>query len=377
MKKFTFFAIAALAGLSAAAQQRVAVPGKRVPVEKAGLMKGATAAAKTTATDTIQGAVNFPGQYLDSLIAYSVDPSQGDYGYIFGTNSYKDSCFAERFDFRTGDTTAKVLAVITYFSGTYSPSTTKTINLRVWNQAGRTAFPNQTKWFYSGLPGTVLATQNVSIKNLGINIGSGTDSFKYTAFTTPMAALSDTFFVGYDMNYNPNALAGDTIGLFSTVDGARFSPYDYLSGTDTIVNVRNATHYGGSGSAWHDNAYENFGIGNHLAIFPVVVRQYGLGGGGGTAVTPVRKNSLAWYGHYPNPATDVLNISMSLDKASDVTITVMSLEGRILSNTTESKLTPGDHVLPLSISNLPAGTYTYLLRTNGMDGVASQFTVVR
>ncbi len=112
--------------------------------------------------------------------------------------------------------------------------------------------------------------------------------------------------------------AGDTIGLQSTLDGDRFASILFVQAGDTMVNVKNCTQY--SDNKWHDNAVDNFGLSQHLAVFPIVVRQFGMG------VEPISNKGFSLFGHFPNPASNVLNVKIGLNKSDDVELAAWQRE---------------------------------------------------
>jgi hypothetical protein len=318
--------------------------------------------------DTIYGKLNFSSAQLsaDSLASYRVDSSPYDSGYIFGPNVYGDKGFAERFDFNGTDSSVKVIGTYAIFDGRYNTSTTKTINVRVWNQSAKVPFTGRPKLFLDAYPGTVLTTQVVSIKNLGINQTSTNDSLKYIAFTAPTLNLKDSFYVGYDMNYAFNTLAGDTITVKSTRNGYRYVPIYFLQGTDTVLNVKNAAQY--NDGTWHDIATDDFQVDVHLCFFPVlVVRGLGIDG--------ITKNSLVFHGTFPNPSNTTTNVKFELKRGADVTIQIADMSGRIITTQQHKALAVGMHDLPVNVSALAAGNYICLIRTSDNDGLGVQMTV--
>ncbi len=321
--------------------------------------------------DTIKGKINFPSSQLndDSLIAYRADSAPFDSGYAFGTNAYGDKGFAERFDYNGKDSGLIVLGTYSIFDGRYTANTTKQVNFKVWTQ-GAVTNAGRTHLFMNGLPTTVLTTQSVSIKNLGINMTGKTDSLVYTKFGTATAILKDSFFVGYDITYAFNSLAGDTIGIKTTRDGYRYANYYFVTGADTTINVKNAAQY--SDNSWHDNAFSNYQLGLHYCIFPVLVVKYNSTGVGG-----VTHNNLTFFGHSPNPAATSSTVHFSLKKNADVTITLNDMTGRTIRTVNYPNQSVGNHDAPLDLSALPAGDYMYVLRTSDGDGMASQLTVTK
>lgn len=61
---------------------------------------------------------------------------------------------------------------------------------------------------------------------------------------------------------------------------------------------------------------------------------------------------------YPNPATDLLNIDLTLSNESIVKMELYDLSGRLVYSNYSGRLRMGDHDLSLEVSGLRAGTYT-------------------
>jgi hypothetical protein len=212
----------------------------------------------------------------------------------------------------------------------------------------------------------LFASQNIPVTNLGIG-QTGTASFTTNYFTPASASINDTFFLGYTANFNLSS--GDTIGVKTTIDGYRYAPYySTNSNNDTIINVKNASQE--SGNTWVDNAFENFQLGNHLVILPILKIDYL------TSVSGVSKNNFTLFGNYPNPAINSTNIKISLKRAADVTVSVTDMNGRVISSFTKQMGT-GEQIIPLETTQLATGNYIYVVRTSEGDGLAATFSVAK
>jgi len=298
----------------------------------------------------------------DTLTYYSVAP---DSGYITGTNAFGDMGFAELYDINGADSNVQVIGVVSTFGGTVNPASTKTVNFKVWDQGAQTMLTPTI--FLSGLPQNVLDSVQIPLTQLGIS--PSYDTTKAFFFANPTAAISNSFFVGYNINYSYAALNGDTIALLCTINGERTSPLYNVSGTDTIINVQNATQY--SDNSWNDNATANFFLYDNLAIYPIVVIHYA------TDVKAVTNRGLSFYGNYPNPASDNTNIQFSLSNNADVTIQLIDLGGHVINTIQQNNLTSGTHVVPVSTSGLAAGNYIYTLHSSNGGAIASMLSIVR
>ncbi len=288
-----------------------------------------------------------------------------DSGFLYGTNAFGDKGFAERFDFSSHDSSVQVIGMGAFFTGTYNAATTKTINLKVWSVGPRTLLGGHV--YSSGYPNTVLAQRNVSIKNLGINPAGTGDTIKFFSFTAPTPLISQSFFAGYDINYNFSALGGDTINLISSDDGERISDPLLFEGQDTILNVQNAVMF--DDNSWNDDLFENSGISHNLFVFPIVVSRTP------TSVPMLSKNELSFYGAYPNPAQNTANIKYVLNKDADVTVSVMDITGRLVQTVQQPKQFAGEHLASINTAVLPAGDYIYVLKTSRGSVIGSKLTV--
>ena len=66
---------------------------------------------------------------------------------------------------------------------------------------------------------------------------------------------------------------------------------------------------------------------------------------------------------FPNPCTDVLHVSFTLDHKSDVQVSLLSMTGQIVANRKMGYANSGDVIL--NIAALPAGIYTCMLYADG------------
>jgi hypothetical protein len=213
-------------------------------------------------------------------------------------------------------------------------------------------------------------------------------------FPQPTGSLSgSSFFAGYTMYYNflspDSGSAGiDTIGLECTINGNRISGqytvsarwYDTVTYDtthiiidtfyDTTVIVQNATLW--QDGQWHDNFTQNDSLFNDLAIYPIVVAGFPNG------VKGVSKNTLTFYGNYPNPATENTElIHFSLNSAQNIDLLVYTLTGTEVDHISLGDAPAGDQLLKLDVSHYAAGQYIYLLRTGSGDGFGGKIVVAR
>lgn len=68
---------------------------------------------------------------------------------------------------------------------------------------------------------------------------------------------------------------------------------------------------------------------------------------------------------YPNPTSDILNITVKLDTKSSATVVVKNMFGQTVLETPATQLNNGFNTIQLNLSNLANGLYTYTVTTNG------------
>ena len=237
--------------------------------------------------------------------------------------------------------------------------------LYVWNAGAPIAL--RSTFQYSGFPGAGLDSISVPFLDLGIN--SSADTFKSFIFATPTAFLTNTFFVGYTLNYTWGATNGDTIGLQETLQGERTTPAITVTSGDTTVNDQ-AVCYVPIAGGWFDNGYD-LGLMSDYFVFPIVIANVTEG------VQGITKNNLTFFGNYPNPAVDQTNIKFSLATSTDVTISIMDMAGHTINTIAEKNLAAGVNVIPVNTSAMASGDYLYLVRTAGNTGIAGKMTIIK
>ncbi|PZF72422.1 T9SS type A sorting domain-containing protein [Taibaiella soli] len=372
MKKFILLTLAGAISFGSFAQNRVAPKApqtKSTLTQKTAVSSNAMLQRTTNTFDT--ASINYI-QSTDTVTLYG----ESGFGAYYGLNVLGLNGYAERFDVANSDTSVSVLGVVARFGGMYNTASTKTVTFRVWNQSAPVAIDANNSLI--GLPDNVMGSSNaISVKNLGMGNGAAPDTAKIYALTTPTAYMTTPFFVGYEVPYDTLQISGDTLGLYSTIDGERHTGLGYVSNGDTTYITQNVIK--APNNQWYDNYLEVYNIYNHLYIYPVVSIQMAdtTGGGGTTGVPSVTKGNLTFFGNYPNPAVNNTNIKFSLKNTTDITIQILDMNGRVLNTINQSKLGAGDHVINVETSSLAAGNYIYTMTTGGGDRLASQMSVVK
>lgn len=378
MKKLVLIALAAATGFSANAQiaEKTNATLRKASSERTSVLVPTSeinGTFKTTGlSDTLNYLNNASTQLFDTSVVYTLDVvSPADTGYLFGYNAFGSDAFAEKFDFDFApDTTFQIIGIRSRWAGTVNPASTKTINFTIWKQGIPQSYQGSTTTLLEGLPDAVQKTEAVSIKALGIG-NANPDTVKNFYFATPLTGVNYNFYVGYEANYTWNNLNGDTIALRSTRNGYGLGTWYYgtTSTNDTILLDRNAMRIN---NIWVDLAFD-LGFDLNLSVVPIVQ----FSSNNIDAVGGLSRNDLTFYGHFPNPAVNSTNIKFSLDKMADVTIQLTDMSGRVISTTKQSKLNPGEHIIPLETSSLTAGNYVYSLYTSNGGAIAAKLTVVK
>ena len=93
-------------------------------------------------------------------------------------------------------------------------------------------------------------------------------------------------------------------------------------------------------------------------------------------VTTEQSISFAITKLYPNPASDVLNITLTLPQAEEVTLELYDISGRVVANKEIALNTPGEFTEQLDVSGLANVVYT-LRVTQGSVSASERAVVVR
>lgn len=94
-------------------------------------------------------------------------------------------------------------------------------------------------------------------------------------------------------------------------------------------------------------------------------------------VTSVTENTIAVNtALFPNPANQVVNLQYTLTQASEMTVNVMDLTGRVMTSMNIGTQAMGNYSQELNIANYPAGIYTLQI-VSGNAVTSKKLTVVR
>ncbi len=334
-------------------------------------VKPALKGADTVYSDTITYWNNKNAQ-IDSAGFYLYSQVYQDEGYTFGTNIVNDMGYAELYDVNVpGDTTIQILGLLSAWHGIVQPGSAKYVTFKVWGQDNTLYLQNDSNYI-QGFPGAAKYSQSMPITQLQVGNYTSPDTIPViTWFTSPVTHVTNSFFVGSEINYNWNTIAGDTITLDATPQGnavgvGQHHPDLSLPGS-TVYTPRNAIEV--TSGTWQDCFYD-YGYKVNLSIIPIIQYKHPLGIG-------ITKNNLTFFGNYPNPATNYTNISFALKNAADVTITIMDMQGKSIGIIQRPSLNAGAHAVQVQTAGMAAGNYIYMVRTSDGDGMAGRLTVTR
>ncbi len=79
---------------------------------------------------------------------------------------------------------------------------------------------------------------------------------------------------------------------------------------------------------------------------------------------------------YPNPFSDVTNVSFTNDKASDFTVMVYNMQGALSATLMNGRLDGGNHTLSIKAGDLPSGIYQVVVK-NGKSVSTAKVVLIR
>lgn len=86
----------------------------------------------------------------------------------------------------------------------------------------------------------------------------------------------------------------------------------------------------------------------------------------GTGINNAKNNLFEVTGNYPNPFSGNTSFDLSLNKSSDVKVTVSNLLGQVISSEVSS-LSAGKHTLNINAEGLASGIYMFTVNAGGFD----------
>jgi hypothetical protein len=181
-----------------------------------------------------------------------------------------------------------------------------------------------------------------------ISAGSttGVNSQCYGVFD-PM--YNNFLYTYYNDNANTLPYVVKSMGSISTDDAYFFQPnYRELSSASAVPmnpRVDMSISRANAAFAWNDNSN---------SMFDAEWSTVGISENSNTGIVELKL--------YPNPTSDLANISFTANDAQQLNVTVMDLTGRVFSNN-EYTVNQGNNLLKLSVNELSAGNY--IIRLTG------------
>jgi hypothetical protein len=317
MKKIYLLSAFALAFGSVSAQRsfHVVQEGLRLPAMPI--------VGERTPTDTL-----LPGALASGTLA--LYGAQGG-GYLVGSNSYGDLAKAQEFILTGGPVYVEELAFL--FGAKYvSGAANSHIMPTVWNKDGSTGYTTAGDG-NQPCPGTVNQSAMVMMTDVD------TANIQFVALDND-AYVSGDFIAGFDMSMMSSA---DTIGLVSSTDG---------DGATAEL----------SWEKWSDGKWYTL-----LKAWPVdfdiavwaLVRSSDVGIDGNTFLNGM-KMTIA-----NNPVVENATILFELEKAADVSLEVIGMNGQKVFSADKGEMAAGRH--QMDVNGLANGTYLVNLSANGRN----------
>ncbi|GCD76573.1 hypothetical protein JCM31826_00550 [Thermaurantimonas aggregans] len=315
MKKIYLFAVALSIGLSTQAQQKIA--GKPVVKIAPNLSHYFSAAGTEIVNDTLSPTL---------LAGCTVGPqllSSSNGGFVAGSNGYGDLEKAQRI---ATNTLGNIHSVLVAFGAKRIVGTADDYNVIIYNVNAANGSPS----------GTGVAT-SASVSSS--NIDTSGQFTKFT-FTTPVN-YSGPFFASVVVG---GSNINDTVGILHT--GGNCGGGSAWEKWDT-----------GQWYAFNDPQAWGTQVDVVLYILAEVERTGTIGLDNDFLLT---KNTVKVF---PNPASDIVTVSYSLAQNSRAQFSIHDLTGKTVHSEELVAVYQGANAKNIRIGHLPAGVYTYTLRT--------------
>lgn len=315
MKKIYLLAVAFSLGLSTQAQQKIA--GKTIVKVAPDLAHHFSATGAENVNDTLSPTL---------LAGCSVGPqllASSNGGFVAGTNGYGDLEKAQRI---ATNTLGKIHSVLVAFGAKKIVGTADNFNAIIYNVNAANGSPS----------GTGVATSaNVSADNIDTS-----GQFTKFTFATPVN-YSGPFFVSVEVG---GGNKNDTVGIFHT--GGNCGGGSAWEKWDT-----------GQWFAFNDPNAWGAQVDVVLYILAEVEKTGNIGLDNDFLLT---RNSAKVF---PNPASDIVTVSYSLAQNSKAQFSIHDLTGKTVHSEELVAVYQGANAKNIRIGHLPAGVYTYTLRT--------------
>ncbi len=84
-------------------------------------------------------------------------------------------------------------------------------------------------------------------------------------------------------------------------------------------------------------------------------------------VSTVAESNQIGISVFPNPSTDKINIEIDLEKSSNLSIELVSIDGKIIKTSPNKNVLEGKTINSFDISNLASGNYIFSIKINGAN----------
>ncbi len=147
---------------------------------------------------------------------------------------------------------------------------------------------------------------------------------------------------------------GDSVAVSYSLDGETWKPITTMS-TSAVPHTVWTTLETGRYDSVRIRVMSNTGISATSNAFSI----------GATTLAGVTANVIPGMSltNYPNPANGVTTISFELPKESEANLSLIDMAGHTVFSTDPTIYSSGHHDIPVNVSELAAGVYTCLLRT--------------
>ncbi len=83
-------------------------------------------------------------------------------------------------------------------------------------------------------------------------------------------------------------------------------------------------------------------------------------------------NSSNLFSVFPNPVSDIINLTMNFENASDAQLEIIDAQGKMIANPSLGYKVQGEHTVSINVSNLSNGLYLLKI-TSGQSTVTKRF----
>lgn len=194
-------------------------------------------------------------------------------------------------------------------------------------------------------------------------------------YITPKANLTEEsaldFYVAYAQYQSGTTTLGDRLEIvYSTDCGSTWTRIWMQENSDLATAPNTANNFFPTANQWEMRSVDlsevpedaliafraTTGYGNNIFIDNITIRT--------GAVSIDKIMDLSGLNLFPNPTTEILNVSLTMKMSESVNFTVINSIGQEVMNVTET-LSEGNQQTTLNVSNLAAGVYILNINTEG------------